>query len=274
MKKIAVIGWGIIGGSICASLTKAGYAVDGSDLDASAVEFALKKGYIQALAADISLYDVVFIAVPPKAVISILENANFKNGALVSDICGVKEIVEKCVYALPRNYRYVGIHPMAGRETSGIRSASPELFRMANLVITHAPQTEENAVVEIKEYAKAMGFGKIVECSAKEHDQKIALTSQLAHIVSNAYVKSPQVKHCDGFTGGSFQDMTRIAGVDEKMWTQLYMSNREYVLAELDGLLEHLSVYRNALANADEQALSKALKEGRLIRENIKRGND
>ena len=99
------------------------------------------------------------------------------------------------------------------------------------------------------------------------------MTSQLAHIVSNAYVKSPQVENYEGFTGGSFQDMTRIAGVDEKMWTELYMCNRSNILKELDGLINHLNVYREAIKSKNEEALSEALKEGRLIRENIKRDN-
>lgn len=274
MKKIAVIGLGIIGGSICAALMKAGFAVDGTDINEENISYAVKKGYIQKKADDLSVYDVVFIAVPPAATISLLENTQFKDGALVGDICGVKEVIEKAVYAKPRNYRYVGIHPMAGKETSGIRSAGADLFQKANLIIVHAKQTQEKDVDEMKEYAKAMGFGRIVECSAEEHDKKIALTSQLAHIVSNAYVKSEQVKGCDGFTGGSFQDMTRIAGVDEKIWTQLYMHNREYALEELKGLINHLIVYRDALQNNDEKVLSDALKEGRLIRETIKRGND
>lgn len=274
MKKIAVIGLGIIGGSICGALTKAGYIVDGFDHSDATVAYALQAGYIRARGADISKYDVVFIAVPPKATVEYLDNATFKDNALVSDICGVKSSLEQVVYSKPRNYRYVGIHPMAGKETSGIVSATSTLFQGANLIITRNSQTNENDVAEIKEYAKAMGFGKFVECTAKEHDQKIALTSQLAHIVSNAYVKSPQVSDCDGFTGGSFQDMTRIAGVDEKMWTQLYMANRECVEAELEGLIENLTVYLKAIKNADSEALSDALREGRLIRETIKRGND
>lgn len=270
MAKISVIGLGIIGGSICAALSKAGFVVDGADLNIQATEIALKKGYIDSEAKEISSYDIVFIAVPPKATISILKNTKFKDGALVSDICGIKSEIEKAVYAKPRNYRYVGIHPMAGKETSGIESASPDLFHNANLVITSHRSTHKSAILQVKELAKAMQFGRIVECSAEEHDKKIALTSQLAHIVSNAYVKSPQVQNCKGFTGGSFQDMTRIAGVDEKIWTELYMSNRAYVLEELDGLLQQLSVYRDAIANEDEQALSNALKEGRIIRQNIK----
>ncbi|MBQ8283781.1 MAG: prephenate dehydrogenase/arogenate dehydrogenase family protein [Clostridia bacterium] len=274
MKKIAVIGLGIIGGSICASLTKAGYVVDGFGRSKESIEYALNAGYIRAQGANLSEYDVVFIAVPPRATIEYLDNGTFKDGALVTDICGIKSALEEVVYAKPRNYRYVGIHPMAGKETSGIASASPDLFNGANLIITHAKKTDELSVQEIKEYAKAMRFGKIVECTAEEHDAKIALTSQLAHLVSNAYVKSPQVKNCDGFTGGSFQDMTRIAGVDEKMWTQLYMYNKSFIITELDGLISHLTAYRNAISAEDEQRLSDELKAGRLIRETIKRGND
>ena len=274
MKKIVVIGLGIIGGSISAALTKAGYHVDGTDLKKENVEYAKKRGYIADAAADISLYDVVFIAVPPKATISILNNTTFKTGALVCDICGVKEEIEKAVYAVKRNFRYVGIHPMAGKETSGIEYASPTLFAMANLVITVSEHTNPKWIEEVKEYAAAMKFGKIVECSAKEHDKKIALTSQLAHIVANAYVKSPEVIGCYGFTGGSFQDMTRIAGVDEKIWTELYLSNKEYILDELDVLIENLSKYRKAIEKEDAETLANTLKEGRLIRETIRYKRD
>ena len=137
-----------------------------------------------------------------------------------------------------------------------------------------AEKTGITALNEAREFAHLLGFGKIVECTAGEHDRKIALTSQLAHIVSNAYVKSNQVPGCDGFTGGSFQDMTRIAGVDERVWTPLYAYNRENILNELNGLIDNLTVYRDALKTCDDEQLSQTLKEGRLIRETIKRGND
>ncbi len=274
MKKIAVIGLGIIGGSICGALTGAGYAVDGFSRSESSVDFALRAGYIRAKGEKLSDYDVVFIAVPPEATLAYLDGGEFKDGALVADICGVKEIVEKTVYAKARNYRYIGLHPMAGKETSGIASATPNLFDNANLIITRAEQTKEADIEEIKEYARAMRFGKMIECTAKQHDKKIALTSQLAHIVSNAYVKSPEVKGCDGFTGGSFQDMTRIAGVDEAVWTPLYAYNRENIVHELQLLIDNLTVYRDALVEKEDGKLSQALKEGRLIRETLKRGND
>ena len=274
MKKIAVVGLGIIGGSIWGALTKAGYEVHGFSRSVASVDYALNAGYISAKGENLADYDVVFIAVPPRATIDYLTNATFKDGALVADICGVKVSLERAVYAQKRNYRYVGLHPMAGKETSGIASATPSLFHKANLIITIAPQTQKEDVAEMKAYAAAMGFGRIVECSAEEHDKKIALTSQLAHIVSNAYVKSPEVKDCDGFTGGSFQDMTRIAGVDELVWTPLYAHNRENIINELNGLIERLSKYHAALVEENDEKLSELLREGRLIREKIKKDHD
>ncbi len=271
MKKTAVVGLGIIGGSICRALTKAGYYVAGSDLDEKVRAYALEEGFIREEAKSLTDYDTVFLAVPPRAAVAILDRETFRPDALVADICGVKGAIGEAVYAKERNYRYIGLHPMAGKETSGISSSSAELFAGANLLLVSAPGTKQSAVTEILDYAKAMGFGKITPCTAEEHDKKIALTSQLAHLVSNAYVKSPEVKNCEGFTGGSFQDMTRIAGVDEKMWTQLYMFNRANILAELDGLIAHLEAYRRALSEGDENALSEALLEGRLSRESIKR---
>ena len=274
MAKIAVVGLGIIGGSICGALTKAGYTVDGRDNNPSSVSYALQKNYINGKCENLSNYDVVFLAVPPYATMEYLQNESFKDGALVMDICGVKGCIEDVVYKKKRNYRYVGLHPMAGKETSGITSATPTLFQKANLIITIAKQTKDKDVEIAKEYAKALGFGRIIQCSAKEHDKKIALTSQLAHIVSNAYVKSDQVKGCDGFTGGSFQDMTRIAGVDESVWTPLYSCNRENITRELSDFIQHLTAYRDALQEKDDEKLLKTLREGRLIRETIKKNND
>ena len=274
MRKIAVIGLGIIGASLARALKRGGEGVDGFDLHSETLEYALQMEYIDGIATDLSLYDCVFLAVPPKATIGILEKSSFKENAFVADICGVKQCIEEAVYASPRNYRYIGLHPMAGKETSGIKSSSATLFCGANLIITLAKGMDASALEEAREFAKVLGFGKIVECSAEEHDKKIALTSQLAHIVSNAYVKSGQVPHCDGFTGGSFQDMTRIAGVDENMWTELYMLNRQPILTELRGLIQELSVYEKAIESGNEADLRAALAEGKAIRKKIKRKND
>lgn len=270
MKKIAVVGLGIIGGSLCKAFVKAGYFVAGTDIDEKTLSYALKEKIIAERAEKLSSYDTVFLAVPPRTAVRLLETENFKNGAFVADVCGVKSEIERAVYAAPRTYRYVGLHPMAGKETSGIRSASDKLFSNANLIITVSSHTDKNALAEAYVYAKALGFGRITECSAELHDKKIALTSQLAHIVSNAYVRSSEVDGCKGFTGGSFQDMTRIAGVDEKMWSQLYMFNRKNILSELEGLIARLTAYKEALTLKDENSLKEELLQGKQCREKIK----
>lgn len=269
--KIAVVGLGIIGGSIARSLKgKGDFTVDGWNRSKDTLLSALKSGYIDGIAEDISQYDVVFVALPPENAMQYMDTAPFKEGAVVADICGVKEIVEKVIYSKERLFRYVGTHPMAGKETRGIESSSATMFSGASMIITRNDRTDRRAVETIKALSELMGFGKVIECSAAYHDKKIALTSQLAHVVSNAYVKSPTVEGYEGFTGGSFQDMTRIAGVDENVWTQLYMMNRENLLDELETLISHLCVYRDALKENDAETLSGALKEGRLIRERIK----
>lgn len=265
--KIVVYGLGIIGASVCASLRTAGHTVYGRNRSKEAVEYALSHEMIDG---EIDCYegaDVVFLALPPAVTVRELDGGNFPEGCIVADICGVKSALEKTVYSRPRGYRYVGTHPMAGKETSGIRSASASLFRGANLVLTKCARTDESAFETVRTLGKEMGFGRTVVCTAEEHDRRIALTSQLAHVVSNAYVQSPQTAGCVGFTGGSFQDMTRIAGVDENVWTELYFANRDFLLEETDGLISRLSEYRNALEEGDEEKMRELLRKGRLAHE-------
>lgn len=273
--KIAVIGLGIIGGSIARSLKKnTSYTVDGWNRTLSTAQAALNLGYIDNIVEDISAYDVVFVALPPKTAMEYMDVSPFKKGAVVADICGVKGVVEDFIYSKERSFRYVGTHPMAGKETRGLQSSSSDMFVDASMIITKCARTDRAAVGVIKRLSRAMGFGRIVECTADYHDKKIALTSQLAHVVSNAYVKSPTVEGYEGFTGGSFQDMTRVAGVDENVWTQLYFMNAKNLSAEITGLIDNLTVYRDALDNGDKEALSAALREGRIIRERIKSRKD
>lgn len=261
---IIVYGLGIIGASLAAALKDAGHTVLAKNRSRGPVEYALSHQMIDAEASSYEGADVVFLALPPDATIRELQEGKFPDGCIVSDICGVKQAVEEAVFSAPRNYRYVGTHPMAGKETSGITSASRDLYRGKNLVITRSDRTDPAALKLIRGLAKDAGFGRIVECSAKEHDEKIALTSQLAHIVSNAYGKSPQALDVVGFTGGSFQDMTRVGGVDESLWTDLYFYDREPLLHELSSLIDRLSEYREALAQDDRETMRALLREGRL----------
>ena len=263
--KICVAGLGLIGGSICMSLKRAGYAVDGWNRSPQPVQYALKNGIIDEAAHDFCDYDVVFVALPPKATLEFICGTAFKNGALVSDICGVKGFIEKAVFSKPRNFKYVGCHPMAGKEVSGIQNACAQLFDGANMVVTRNAHTDLNALNTLRGLTAAMRFGRLIECTAEIHDKKIAYTSQLAHIVSNAYVKDGEIDSCFGFTGGSFQDMTRIAGVDEGVWAALYMENAENVSDKIASLINSLAEIKNAIDGGNEQALREALKEGRRL---------
>ena len=247
------------------SLKRAGYAVDGWNRSPQPVQYALQNGIVDEAAHDFCDYDVVFVALPPKATLEFICGTAFKDGALVSDICGVKGFIEKAVFSKPRNFKYVGCHPMAGKEVSGIQNACAELFDGANMVITRNAHTDLNALNTLRGLTAAMRFGRLIECTAEIHDKKIAYTSQLAHIVSNAYVKDGEIDSCFGFTGGSFQDMTRIAGVDEGVWAALYMENAENVSDKIASLINSLAEIKNAIDGGNEQALREALKEGRRL---------
>ena len=245
--KICVAGLGLIGGSLCLALKRAGYRVDGFNRSAGALEYALEHNVIDGVVKDFTLYDVVFAALPPKPAVDFILNTPFKNGAVVADICGVKKFIENAVYGARLTIKYVGTHPMAGKEVSGVENACADLFDRASMVITRGIYTDERALSLIKTLTKDMGFARIVECSADVHDAKIAYTSQLAHVVSNCYVNDGEIEACLGFTGGSFQDMTRIAGVDEKMWAELYLLNGENLLQKAQTLYRSLGNFIDAL---------------------------
>lgn len=261
--KICVVGLGLIGGSMGLALKSAGHSVYGFNRSKDVYDYALSHGVIDGVATDFSSYDVVFVALPFKPTLDFILTTAFKQGAIVADICGVKEPIERAVLSANLPIRYVGTHPMAGKEVSSIYNACNDLFKGASMVICSNEQTDKGAVETIKNLTADMLFGRIVECTAKVHDKKIAYTSQLAHVVSNCYVKDDEIESCLGFTGGSFQDMTRIAGVDENMWSSLYLANDENLLEKLQKLIDNLSLVKDAVQGGDEQVLRQVLKDGR-----------
>lgn len=263
--KICVAGLGIIGGSICMALKRAGYTVYGYDISQLPPTYALNNGIIDGVAQEFEEYDIVFVAMPFKATVDFILNNSFKTGAIVSDICGVKKPVEEAVFSSARNFRYVGCHPMAGKEVSGIKNACAELFDGRSMVITSNKDTDPEAFATVRKLTEDMGFGYIVECSAEIHDRKIAYTSQLAHVVSNAYVKDGDLDDCLGFTGGSFQDMTRIASVDEAVWASLYLENADNLTEKISSLISSLSEIKDAISDGNEEELKKILARGREL---------
>lgn len=261
--KIAVVGLGLIGGSLALALRRAGHRVVGKNRSRGPVEYALSHGIIDEASEDVCDCDVVFVALPPRATAEYICTAPFKEDAVVADICGVKRYIESEVLSRRPGLKYVGTHPMAGKEVSGVENACVDLFDRASVVLTRNIYTDERAYSLIKTLVGQIGFLRMVECSAEVHDKKIAYTSQLAHIVSNCYVKDGQIEGCLGFTGGSFQDMTRIAGVDENVWTELYLTNADNLSANVRLLARHLNDTASAIEAGDADGLRALLKTGR-----------
>lgn len=266
---VTVIGLGLIGGSLCKAIkARTDYTCYGVNRSRGALDAALADGAIDAayLTSELPASDLYFVCLHPKATIEFIRRhaADFKPGSLVLDVCGVKTaVVKAAVPALePHGVRFLGCHPMAGREFSGYEYALSTLYDNASMVLTPVENTEEADVELIKALAFTLGFGKVVVTTPEEHDQIIAFTSQMAHVVANAYVKTPLLEKHGGFTGGSFQDMTRVARLNADMWTELFMLNKQPLMEELDNIIRNLASYRDALAANDEQKLHDLLKDG------------
>lgn len=271
---IAVVGLGLIGGSFCKTLKKHTFhRIMGIDRDPETIRKALECGAIdeEIPPERLSEANLVIICLYPEAIVEFVEqNAGFfKKGGIVTDSCGVKEyVVSKCTSILDKEgVIFVGTHPMAGREFSGFDYATDDLFEGASYIITPSEDTPQIAVDLLQTLAGSLGFGKAVVSTPKRHDEIIAYTSQLAHVVSNAYVKSPTMLNFDGFSAGSFQDLTRVAKLNEYMWSELFMCNREALLKEIDCILDRITEYRDAIRGNDLERLIEILRDGRELKE-------
>lgn len=271
---IAVVGLGLIGGSFCKALKKNTFhRVMGIDSDPEAIRKALEAGAIdEEIGTDrLPEANLVIICLYPKAIVDFVrKNADcFKKGGIVIDSCGIKEyVVSQCTEILDsRGVIFVGTHPMAGREFSGFDYSTDDLFEGASFIITPSEKTPQIAVDLLQTLAGSLSFSKAVVSTPKRHDEIIAYTSQLAHVVSNAYVKSPSLLNFDGFSAGSFQDLTRVAKLNEFMWSELFMCNKEALLKEVNCIIDRLCEYRDAMEQDDLRRLIEILREGRELKE-------
>ena len=282
--KIAVIGLGLIGGSLAKTIrARTAHTVYGADLNSEVVEEALRTGVLDAALTPKNLpeCDVVAVALFPGAIVRWLaENApRISPNAVVFDCGGIKEDVCAEGFALAQQYGFVffGGHPMAGTERSGWAAARSGLFDNASMLLVPPAQADARTAAAdalLEKFFRALGFGRVVRTTAAEHDRTIAYTSQLAHVVSSAYIKSPTARNYVGFSAGSFKDMTRVARLNPRMWTELFLLNREPLLNELDALIGHLNEYREALLNADADTLCELLRQGAERKEIVDRKDD
>lgn len=275
MKTIGILGLGLIGGSFakayraaCGENGKEQYTVYGCDTDRTIEKLAVLADDIRAplTPENLAECDLVLLAVPPTAAVSYLrENAGrFAEHTIVVDCCGVKGSVCREAFALAKKngFTFLGGHPMAGTHHSGYKAARADLFKDAPMVLV--PPTFDNISLlqRTKELLLPAGFGKLTVMTAEEHDRRIAYTSQLAHVVSNAYVKSPTATEHQGCSAGSYRDMTRVAKLNPALWAELFLSDREALLSELRFLISALHDYEKALDAEDYDALYALLEDG------------
>lgn len=272
--KILIVGLGLIGGSYCKAITSyTNHEVYGLNRNQKVIEDAVKYGCIirGADTSELDLFDMVIVCLHPQPTEQFMRDnmSKFKKGCILTDVCGIKGqmTINMTKLAAEHGVNYVGTHPMAGKERFGFDFSDGSLFIGANFIVTPLPETDKNSVLTVETLARDMGFGKIVETSPFDHDSIIAYTSQLAHVVSSAYVKSPTMQKELGFSAGSFKDMTRVATLNETMWTTLFMSNRDCLVFEIDELIKHLTEYRDAIADNNSDTLEQLLKDGRILKE-------
>ena len=267
---IGIVGLGLIGGSMAKSIkSRTAHTVYGTDLNSETMTMARMCGAMDAPLTEENLpqCDVLLVAIRPAAAVEWVErNAErISKSAMVVDLCGVKrQVVEGIApIAQRRGFAYIGGHPMAGKERGGFTAATDDLFVGASMILTPDQRTDMQLLETLKTLFLDIGFAGLTFSDPEEHDRIIAFTSQLAHIVSSAYVKSPEAQRRRGFSAGSFRDMTRVARLDEDMWTELFLDDADYLTGELKVLIGHLNEYLDALEGRDAEKLHALLKDGR-----------
>lgn len=272
---VGIVGLGLIGGSFAKAYHAAGHRVLGCDTDASTLEFSMLSGVVEGplTGENLSQCDLILIAVYPGAAIAYLKEhaAQIGSKPVVIDCCGTKRVVCAACFPLARQYgfTYLGGHPMAGTHNSGFKYATDTLFRNAPMVLVPEDRNDIELLSRVKALLAPAGFNRISVTTAEDHDEMIAFTSQLAHVVSNAYIKSPTAGRHKGFSAGSYKDMTRVAWLAPEMWAELFLENKDNLMSELDILLEKLTEYRDAMARDDLPGLVQLLDEGRRRKEEV-----
>lgn len=266
---ITIVGLGLIGGSYAEAIKKLNpknlWAVD---INEESIEFAEQKGIIdkgfKEAELPLSDSDIVIMAVYPELTKSfIIDNMDmFKNGAVITDSAGIKEsLIEEISTHLRTDLDFIGGHPMAGKETSGVKSASAEIFCGANYIITPTEKNKPENIALIEELVKAIGFKHIEKIAPRRHDEIIAFTSQLPHVIAITLMNCNYIEDVNSFTGGSFNDVTRIAKINPALWSELMIENKEHMVNQIDLFTDYMDKIKNAINNSDYKELDDILKE-------------
>ena len=273
--KVGILGLGLIGGSLARAYAVAGHTVYAKNRSESILSFAMLSGAVHGKLDEetIPQCDLILLAIYPAGCSQWLEeNAPLiRKDTLVLDCCGIKrEVCSRC-FPLSEKYgfTFVGGHPMAGSQFSGFKYSRADMYKGAPMVLVPPRYDDIELLQRVKEALAPCEFGMYSVTSAEDHDKMIAFTSQMPHVLSNAFIKSPTARNHKGFSAGSYKDLTRVAWLNAPMWSELFLENRENLLFELNTYIDNLTAYRDALENRDESALTALLEEGKRCKEEV-----
>lgn len=267
-KKILIVGLGLMGGSYAEALKRRGFEVGAVTRSRESLDYALERGLIDSGttvpdAEYIGRFDILVFALYPHVFLKwIAENQQFiKPGALLTDVTGVKgPVVEEVQAKLRPDLEFVAAHPMAGREVYGVRNADSGIFKGANYIVTPTPANTEKAIQDVEELGRVLGFARISRLSPAEHDGMIAFLSQLTHCIAVALMTCKDVTHMSAYTGDSFRDLTRIARINDEMWSELFALNRDALLPQIDVFMSCMESLREAVASGDIETMRRLMR--------------
>lgn len=261
--KFLIVGLGLIGGSYAQALTDLGYEVGAITRSQSSIDYAVENGLIAHGTTEVtedyvSKFDVVVFALYPKVFIDWIDKyqSYFKSGALITDVTGVKSpIVYKIQDMLRDDVEFVGAHPMAGKEVYGVQNADKSIFAQANYIVTPTEKNTESAIETTKQIGRLLGFKTVCELSPEKHDEMIGFLSQLTHCIAVSLMDCKESKNLVDYTGDSFRDLTRIAKINDAMWSELFLLNKDELISQMDLFLSKFKELRDALENEDTEKM-------------------
>ena len=274
---ITVVGLGVIGGSYVQALKGLGHEVYGVDNDTLTLQQAKAEGYIVEGYRDghniVAKSDMTIICLYPSLVLDFIASHSFKKGSIVTDVVGIKSyFLEKALTIIDESVEYVSGHPMAGREKKGYAYASKEVFKNANYIVIEHQQNKKEAIEFMCQFVSQLGFKSVKIMSPYAHDEIISFTSQLQHMIAVALMNSDDQKYDTGkYIGDSFRDLTRIANINADLWSELFLNNKDYLLASMERFEEQFDCLKHALKGNDEESLKRMFQESSLRREKLEK---
>lgn len=276
IKNIAIIGLGLIGGSLAKAISEfTDYHIMAQNRTASTLFQAIEDGAVHEQLTDenIGNADMVILGLYPEEAVEYMDKlgGRLKKGTLVIDVSGIKRYICREMPPIAQKYGFVfvGTHPMAGKEKGGYFNSEAALFKGASFIITPTDDTTAEEVEWLRQFARRIGFGMDVVCSPAEHDKMIAFTSQLPHVLANAYVQSPQCLNHKGFSAGSYRDVSRVARLNEHLWAELFLQNSDALTEELELLIKNITEICCAVKSGNQQRLEEILARGRKVKEEL-----